>query len=138
MKSFFFILIYMISTFASAGELHSLASADQAEEVEALIKNGSNINERLTSGSPGFYHGFTPLMSASMNCSVNTVGYLTKNQAQVNVISKLGDTALDLVIKQISAAREVSVIANQELDKCLESALILRSYKALTAVQLKK
>lgn len=133
----YFILIGFLSFSVGAAPMHLLAGADQAEEIEALIKNGANINQKLGAESSSFYFGFTPLMSASLSCSSKSVQLLVNNRAQLNVISKIGDTALDLAIKQISSSREVDVLANQELDKCLESAQILRSAGALTAIQLK-
>ena len=118
--------------------MHLLAGSDQVEDIEVLIKNGSNINQKLGLESSSFYFGFTPLMSASLSCSPKSIQLLVNHRAQLNVKSKMGDTALDLVIKQISSSREVDVLANQELDKCLESAQILRAAGALTAVQIQK
>mmetsp|Transcript_38554 Transcript_38554/g.96568 ORF Transcript_38554/g.96568 Transcript_38554/m.96568 type:complete len:196 (+) Transcript_38554:226-813(+) len=87
------------------GQLHGACHRGSSADVKRLLEEGEDINEKANSG-------LTPLM-----CAVKTIGpkpgddqlvqLLLDNQADVNAVDILGDSALHVAVAQIESLNEL-------------------------------
>lgn len=81
-------------------ELLSAAKEGKIEAVQRAIKNGADVNAKITEG---VLKGYTALMFASHKGRMDIVKLLIKNNADINVTTESGDSALFMAITEEQA-----------------------------------
>eukprot|EP00282_Hemiselmis_andersenii_P011621 CAMPEP_0114124416 /NCGR_PEP_ID=MMETSP0043_2-20121206/8766_1 /TAXON_ID=464988 /ORGANISM="Hemiselmis andersenii, Strain CCMP644" /LENGTH=188 /DNA_ID=CAMNT_0001217295 /DNA_START=352 /DNA_END=918 /DNA_ORIENTATION=+ len=94
-----------LATYLAIGQLHGACHRGSSADVKRLLEEGEDINEKANSG-------LTPLM-----CAVKTIGpkpgddqlvqLLLDNNAEVNAVDILGDSALHVAVAQVESLNEL-------------------------------